>query len=142
MRTFTSIRSRNKGKEMISKKTKKTNSKKVTKNQGYDLNNIKTKKVATPTKRKNGALHGFFSLIGFVIGMGSIMALIVPMVVHANQGVYIAEPFSCDVALADKKELLRSTKEDNPQFVQEQLELSLKLTLEELAEHTECEVIK
>ena len=125
---------------MISKKTKKTNSKTATKNQGYDLNNIKTKKAATPTKKKNGALHGFFSLIGFVIGMGSLMASIVPMVVQANQGVYIVEPFSCDVALADKKELLRSTKEDNPKFMQEQLELSLKLTLEELVEHAECGV--
>ncbi len=123
----------------MTKKTKKSNSKTATKNQGYDLNNIATKKATTPTKRKNGALHGFFSLIGFVIGMGSLMALIVPMVAHANQGVYIVEPFSCDVALADKKELLRSTKENNSNFVQEQLELSLKLTLEELAEHAECE---
>ena len=57
----------------------------------------------------------------------------------AKQGVYIVEPFSCDVALADFKELSSNLLEDNPNFVQEQLELSLKLTLEELAEHTECE---
>lgn len=122
---------------MIAKKTKKTNSKATAKTNGYNLNNIATKKAVQPV-RKNGALHGFFSLMGVVIGIGSIMALIVPMVAHAKQGVYIVEPFSCDVALADYAELSRSVKEDNPQFKQEMLEISLKAVIEELAEHAEC----
>jgi len=90
---------------MITKKTKKTNPKKKTL-QGYDLNNIKTKKASQPEK-KNGALHGFFSLMGFIIGIGSIMAMFVPLVAYANQGVYIVEPFSCKVTLADYAELQR-----------------------------------
>lgn len=124
---------------MIAKKTKKTNTKATAKKQGYNLNNIETKKPTQPKKIKsNGALHGFFSLMGVVIGIGSLMALIVPMVAHAKQGVYIVEPFSCDVALADYAELSRSVKEDNPQFKQEMLEISLKAVIEELAEHAEC----
>jgi len=90
---------------MITKKTNKTNPKKKTL-QGYDLNNIKTKKASQP-KKKNGALHGFFSLMGFIIGIGSIMAMFIPLVAHANQGVYVVEPFSCKVALADYAELQR-----------------------------------
>ena len=124
---------------MIAKKTKKTNPKTATKNQGYDLNNIKSKKASTPPKKKNGALHLFFSLMGFIIGIGSLMALIIPMVAVADQGVYIVEPFSCDVALADYKELSRSVLEDNPKFVQEMLEISFDGVTEALAEHTECE---
>jgi hypothetical protein len=124
---------------MLTKKTKKSNSKAPSKKQGYDLNTIQTKKATKP-KVKNGALHGFFSLMSFVIGIGSIMALIVPMAIHANQGVYIVEPFSCDVWLADYAHLTEAVKENNPKFMQEQLELSLKLTIEDLAEHAECEV--
>jgi hypothetical protein len=59
---------------------------------------------------------------------------------EAGQGTFITEPFSCKVALANYHHLTKTTKENNPTFVQEQLELSLKLTIEELAEHTECEV--
>ena len=125
----------------MTKKTKKSNSKTATKNQGYDLNNIKTKKAATPTKKKNGALHGFFSLIGFVIGMGSLMALIVPMVAHANQGVYIVEPFSCDVALADYAELQRRLEVTPRSDWKYEIFLDeYESTVNVLAEHIECEV--
>jgi len=58
----------------------------------------------------------------------------------ALQGTFITEPFSCEVALADYAELSRSVKEDNPQFKQEMLEISLKAVTKELAEHAECEV--
>ena len=126
---------------MISKKTKKTNTKKATtKNQGYDLNNIATKKAVQPVRR-NGALHGFFSLIGFVIGIGSLMAFIVPMVAHAKQGTFIVEPLSCDVALADYAELQRRlevtarTDWKYPIFLAE-----YETTVKVLAEHAECEV--
>jgi len=130
---------------MITKKTKKTNSKKATKKQGYDLNNIATKKAATP-KRGNGLLNLFFSLIGFVVVIGGLATMFVPTEAKADtitkrgNGTFIVEDFDCKVALANYAELQRSVKENNPKFVQEQLEPSLKLTLEALAEHTECEV--
>ncbi|CAA6818223.1 MAG: Unknown protein [uncultured Sulfurovum sp.] len=57
---------------------------------------------------------------------------------HAKQGVYIVEPFSCEVALLNYHHLTETVKENNPPFVQTQLELSLRLTREELAEHSEC----
>jgi hypothetical protein len=66
--------------------------------------------------------------------------LISPSITHALQGTFITEPFSCEVALANYHHLTKTTKENNPQFVQKQLEISLKLTIEELAEHAECEV--
>ena len=125
---------------MITKKTKKTNSKATSKKQGYNLNNIKTKKASQP-KKKNGALHGFFSLMGFVIGVGSIMAMVVPLVAHANQGVYVVEPFSCDVALADYAELQRVLEltprtDFKYQIFLDEYETVVKV----LAEHAECEV--
>jgi len=125
---------------MITKKTKKTNSKATSKKQGYNLNNIKTKKASQP-KKKNGALHGFFSLMGFVIGIASIMAMFVPLVAQANQGVYVVEPFSCDVALADYAELQRVLE------ITPRTDFKYKIFLDEyvtvvkvLAEHSECEV--
>jgi len=124
---------------MITKKTKKTNPTTTTK-KGYDLSNIKTKKAKTAPK-KNGALHGFFSLMGFVIGVGSIMAIFVPLVAHANQGVYIVEPFSCDVALADYTELqrvLEVTPRTNWKYeiFLDEYETVVKV----LEAHAECEV--
>ena len=59
---------------------------------------------------------------------------------EAGTATYITEPFSCETALANYHHLTKTTKENNPQFVQDQLELSLKLTIEELATHSECEV--
>jgi hypothetical protein len=59
---------------------------------------------------------------------------------EAGQGTFITEPFLCEVALADYHHLTKTTKENNPKFVQEQLELSLKSVSEELAKHAECEV--
>ena len=124
---------------MIAKKTKKTNTKATT-NQGYDLKNIKTKKASQP-KKKNGALHGFFSLIGFIIGIGSLMALIVPMAIHANQGVYIVEPFSCEVALADYAELQRRLEvTPRTDWKYEIFLVEYEAVVEELETHAECEV--
>ena len=127
----------------MTKKTKKSNPTTVTaKKQGYDLNNIKTKKATKP-KKKNGALHGVFSLLGFIIGVGSLMAMVVPMVAHANQGVYIVEPFSCEVALADYAELQRvleitpRTDFKYPIFLDE-----YEATIKILIEHTECKGVQ
>jgi hypothetical protein len=109
---------------MITEKTKKTNS----------------KKVSQPVQA-NGALHGFFTLMGVVIGIGSIMALIVPMAIHANQGFYIVEPFNCEVALLDYAELqgrLEVTPRTDwkyPIFLFE-----YELIVKELEVHAECEV--
>ena len=56
----------------------------------------------------------------------------------ALQGTFITEPFSCEVAIANYNHLIRTTKENNPKFVQIQLEISLKAVIKELAEHSEC----
>ena len=69
----------------------------------------------------------------------AIIALL-PIMSHALQGVTIIEPFSCEVALADYAHLTEAVKENNPKFVQEQLEISLEAVTKELAEHSECEV--
>ena len=61
---------------------------------------------------------------------------------QAGTATFINEPFSCEVALANYYHLTETTQNNNPQFVQEQLELSLKLTIEELAEHTECKGVE
>lgn len=71
---------------------------------------------------------------------GATIALITLQTLNAGQGTYIVEPFSCEVELANYHHLTETVKNDNPSFVQSQLELSLKLTIEELAEHSECEV--
>jgi len=57
---------------------------------------------------------------------------------NAGSSNFIVEPFSCEVALADYYHLKESTQENNPKFVQEQLQQSLQLTIEALAEHKEC----
>ena len=122
---------------MISKKPKNN---KTSKPNGYNLNNIKTKKASQP-KKKNGALHGFFSLMGFIIGIGSLMALIVPMAIHANQGVYIVEPFSCEVALADYAELQRRLEvTPRSDWKYEIFLIEYEAVVAELEAHAECEV--
>ena len=75
-----------------------------------------------------------------IIKSTAFFLLISPSITHALQGTFITEPFSCEVWLADYAHLTEAVKENNPKFVQEQLELSLKLTIEDLAEHAECEV--
>ena len=59
---------------------------------------------------------------------------------QAGTAIYITEAFSCETELANYHHLTKTTKENNPQFIQEQLELSLSLTIAELTAHTECEV--
>lgn len=59
---------------------------------------------------------------------------------HAKQGVFIVEPFSCEVAIADYKHLKVSTEDDNELFIQEQLITSLLAVEKELLEHSECNV--
>ncbi len=70
----------------------------------------------------------------------ALLLLISPSITHALQGTFITEPFSCEVALANFQHLTKTTKENNPTFVQEQLEVSLKAVSEDLAKHLECEV--
>jgi hypothetical protein len=70
----------------------------------------------------------------------ALFLLISPSMTHALQGTFITEPFSCEVALANFHHLSKTTKENNPTFVQEQLEISLKSVIEELAKHSACEV--
>lgn len=73
-----------------------------------------------------------------IIATGAIIALLSTSLL--SKGLYIVEPFSCEVALADYHHLTKTTQENNnPQFIQEQLEASLKATIEALAEHSECE---
>jgi len=61
---------------------------------------------------------------------------------QAGTATFITEPFSCEVALANYHHLTETTQNNNSEFVQEQLELSLKLTIEELAEHLECKGVE
>jgi hypothetical protein len=68
----------------------------------------------------------------------ALFLLISPSMTHALQGTFITEPFSCEVALANYHHLTKTTKENNPKFVQEQLELSLKSVTQELKDHQEC----
>jgi len=97
---------------MITKKTKKSNTTATAKTKGYDLNNIKTKKIAEKQKGK-GALNLMFSLVGFVSVVGLIIAMFVPTMAKADtiakvgKGTFITEEFSCKVALADYAELQR-----------------------------------
>jgi hypothetical protein len=121
---------------MLSKKTKKSKQNKTTKN-GYDLNKIDTKNTTKKTSKQRGVLNLFFSLVGFVIIVGGIVSMFVPTLAKAK-GIHIVEPFSCEAALADYYHLMQTTQENNPQFVQEQLQQSLQLTIEALAEHEEC----
>ena len=123
---------------MLTKKTKKSNTKTATK-KGYDLNNIKTKKATQPQKKKNGALHLFFSLVGFVLVIGGLVSMFVPTMANAKQGVIIVESFTCKVALADLKELQRALE------VTPRTDFKYKIFLDEyeavvksLNEHPEC----
>jgi hypothetical protein len=75
-----------------------------------------------------------------IIATGAILALLTTS--SFAKGLYIVEPFSCEVALADYHHLTKTTKENNPQFVQEQLEQSLQVTIEALAKHAECEGVR
>jgi len=74
-----------------------------------------------------------------MLATGAIITLLSTL--SLAKGLYIVEPFSCEVALADYYHLTKTTKE-NPQFIQEQLEASLKATIEALAEHSECEGVR
>jgi len=112
---------------MITKKTAKTNTKAT------------NKQATQPQKNKNGALNLFFSLMGFILVIGGLMALFVPIMAHAKQGEVIVEPFSCEVALADLKELQRALE------VTPRTDFKYKIFLDEyeavvksLKEHPEC----
>ena len=128
---------------MITKKTKKTNSKATTK-KGYDLNNIKTKKTSQP-KKKSGALNRFFSIVGFVGVVGGLALALTPLTAHADTITHngnetiIKEDFSCKVALADLAELQRVLE------ITPRTDFKYKIFLDEyeavvkdLAKHTEC----
>ena len=126
---------------MLTKKTKKSNTKTATK-KGYDLNNIKTKKASQPEKKKNGALHLFFSLVGFVLVIGVLMTMFVPTMANAKQGVIIVEPFECETELANYHELLRALKvTPKDDFKYPIFEKELRLTVEALRVH-KCEGFK
>ena len=99
---------------MITKKTKKSNktTTATATKKGYDLNNIKTKKIAEKQKGK-GALNLMFSLVGFVSVVSLIIAMFVPTIAKADtiskvgKGTFITEEFDCKIALADYAELQR-----------------------------------
>ncbi len=127
---------------MITKKTKKTNTKATTK-KGYNLNNIKTKKATEPKKEKSNAVNNFFSVIGFIGVVGGLMTMFMPTMAHANQGSFVTEPFSCSVTLADYRELQRVLE------VTPRTDYKYKIFLSEyeavskvLAEHKECKGVK
>jgi len=126
---------------MITKKQPKS---KATTKTGYDLNNIKTKKTSQP-KKKSGALHGFFSIIGFIGVVGGLASILVPLAVHADTITHngnetiIQEDFSCKVALADLAELQRVLE------ITPRTDFKYKIFLDEyeavvkdLAKHSEC----
>ncbi len=122
---------------MITKNTAKNNLKATTK-KSYDLKNIKTKKATQPKKKKSNAVNNFFSVIGFI---GVVGGLIIGLgqTAHANQGTFITESFSCDVALADYAELKRVLK------ITPTTDFKYKIFLEELEsvknslkKHSEC----
>lgn len=70
------------------------------------------------------------------LATGAIIALL-PLLLQAK-GLYIVEPFSCEVALADYHHLVESTQANNPKFKQEQLERALEAVTQELELHGEC----
>ena len=114
---------------MITKKTAKTNTKATT-------------KQATQPQKKNGALNLFFSLMGFILVIGGLMALFVPIMAHAKQGVIIVEPFECETELANYHELLRALKvTSKDDFKYPIFEKELRLTVEALRVH-KCEGFK
>ena len=104
-------------------------------------NKINSKTKTTVTKKGNESLYGFFSLMGVVLGISSIMALIVPMAIHAKQGTYIVEPFTCEVALADYAELQRRLEVTPRTDWKYEIFLDeYESVVKDLAEHAECEV--
>jgi uncharacterized membrane protein len=125
---------------MLSKNNKNAKTKRVAKN-GNLKSQEKSKKVTKKPSKQRGVFNLFFSLAGFVIIVGGIVSMFAPTLAKA-EGIHIVEPFSCEVALADYHHLKESTQENNPQFVQEQLQQSLQLTIEALAEHEECEGVQ
>ena len=126
---------------MLTEKTKKSNTKTTTK-KGYDLKEIKTKKTSQPEKKQKGALNLFFSLMGFVLVIGGLMGLFVPIMAHAKQGVIIVEPFECETELANYHELLRALKATSKDdFKYPIFEKELRLTVEALKVHN-CKGLK
>jgi hypothetical protein len=124
---------------MLPKNNTKAKTKRASKN-GNDHNQPQTKKATKLSKTRN-VLNLFFLLVGFGAIISGVLSLFIPTLVQAK-GLYIVEPFSCEVALADYYHLTQSVKENNPQFIQEQLEESLQVTIEALAEHSECEGVR
>jgi len=109
---------------MITKKTAKTNTKAT------------TKQATQPQKKKNGALNLFFSLMGFILVIGGLMALFVPIMAHAKQGEVIVEPFECKTELANYHELLRALKvTPKDDFKYPIFKKELRLTIEALKVH-------
>ena len=74
----------------------------------------------------------------------AVLALIVTLtMVHAKEGVYIKEPFSCDVALADLKELQRAVKETHKSDFKYKIFLEeLEAVKNSLKKHSECSATK
>jgi len=121
---------------MLPKNNKNAKTKRAAKN-GNDHDRAKSKKATKKPSKQRGVLNLFFSLVGFVVVVGGVLSIFIPTLAQAK-GIHLVEPFSCEVALADYHHLVESTQENNPQFVQEQLQQSLQLTIEALAEHEEC----
>ncbi|CAA6801041.1 MAG: Unknown protein, partial [uncultured Sulfurovum sp.] len=76
-----------------------------------------------------------------VLATGALIALLTTSS-YSKQGTYIVEPFTCEVALANYHHLTKTTKENNPNFIQEQLVVSLEAVTQELAEHAECKGVE
>ncbi len=122
---------------MITKKATKNNPKATTK-KGYDLTKITTKKASQPKKKKSNALHTFFSVIGFIGVVGSLIA-ISTATAHAKEGVIIVEPFECKTEIANYHELLRALKvTSTDDFKYPIFQKELRLTVEALTAH-KCE---
>ena len=74
--------------------------------------------------------------MGFVLVIGGLMALFVPIMAHAKQGVIIVEPFECKTELANYHELLRALKvTPKDDFKYPIFEKELRLTVEALKVH-------
>lgn len=129
--------------EMITKKTKKTNTKPATIKQV-----AQPVKKATPKRSKGkGALNLFFSFSGFVGVIWLLLLVFVP--VHADtitkegNGTFIEEDFTCKVALADYAELQRVLKITPKSdwkygiFLKE-----YQAVTKELKAHSECEGVQ
>jgi len=107
---------------MITKNTAKNNPKTTTKT----------------TAKKSNALYNFFSIIGFIAVVGTLVT-VASISANAKEGVYIKEPFSCDVALADLKELQRAVKETPKSDFKYKIFLEeLEAVKNSLKKHSEC----